>query len=60
MTVKLAVPLTVPRAIPIVVVPVASVLASPCDPGVLLTVAAAAFDELQWPACVTSWVVPSV
>ena len=44
----------------IVVVPVPSVLASPCDPGVLLIVAAAAFDELQCPDCVTSCVLPSV
>ena len=59
-TVNVAVPLTAPTAMPIVVVPVPSVLASPCDPGVLLMVAATAFVELQCPACVTSCVVPSV
>lgn len=59
-TVNAAVPLTVPSPMPIVVVPVPSVLASPCDPGVLLMVAAAAFDELQCPDCVTSCVLPSV
>jgi hypothetical protein len=60
LTVNIAVPLTAPTAIPIVLTPVPSVLASPCDPGVLLMVAAAAFDELQCPDCVTSCVLPSV
>jgi hypothetical protein len=62
LTVNVAPPLTVPTAIPIVLTPVPNptLLASPCDPGLLLTVAAPAFDELQCPVCVTSCVVPSV
>ena len=60
LTVNVAVPLTPPTPIPIVLTPVPSVLASPCVPGVLLTVATPAVDELQCPACVTSCVVPSV
>jgi hypothetical protein len=49
LTVNVAVPLTVPSAMAIVLVPVLRVLASPCVPGVLLMVAAPALDELQCP-----------
>lgn len=59
-TVTLAVPLIAPIAIAIVLVPVPTVLASPCVPGVLLIVTAPAFVELQCPACVTSNVLPSL
>ncbi len=45
---------------PIVVVPVARVLASPAVDAVLLMVATSAAVELQWPLCVRSCVVPSV
>jgi hypothetical protein len=52
--------LTPPELIPIVVVPVPSVVASPAVPAESLMVATVATVELQCPDCVTSWVVPSV
>jgi hypothetical protein len=51
---------TEPELMPIVVVPVASVVASPFVPDELLIVATAAALELQRPVCVRSCVVPSV
>jgi len=60
LTVSPALALTPPRLIPIPVVPVPSVVASPTVPGVSLIVATVATVELQCPACVTSCVVPSV
>jgi hypothetical protein len=60
LTANVADPFTVLSAMPIVVVPTPIVLARPCDPGVLLMVAAPAFEELQCPDCVKSCVVPSV
>jgi hypothetical protein len=60
LTTNVAVPFTVPELIPIVVVPVASVLACPIVPAVLLIVATTATVELQCPLCVRSCVVPSV
>jgi hypothetical protein len=59
-TANVTVPVIVPELIPIVVVPVPSVLASPAVPTVLLIVATLAAVELQCPLCVRSWVVPSV
>ena len=59
-TTSVAVALADPELMPIVVVPVPSVLASPAVPAVLLIVATVATVELQWPLCVRSWVVPSV
>ncbi len=59
-TTSVAVPLIAPELIPIVVVPVASVLANPAVPTELLIVATVASVELQWPLCVKSCVVPSV
>jgi len=52
--------LTPPELIPIIVVPVPSVLASPAVTAVLLIVATVATVELQCPNCVTSCIVPSV
>jgi hypothetical protein len=59
-TTNVALELIEPELIPIVVVPVPSVLASPAVPLVLLIVATVATVELQWPLCVRSCVVPSV
>ena len=59
-TTSVAVPLTVPELIPIVVVPVPAVLTCPIVPAVLLIVATVATVELQCPLCVRSCVVPSV
>lgn len=59
-TTSVAVTLTDPELMPIVVVPVPSVVASPAVPAVLLIVATVAAVELQWPLCVKSCVVPSV
>ena len=59
-TVNVADALTVPELMPIVVLPVASVLAKPFDPVALLIVATVAIVELQCPDCVRSCVVPSV
>jgi hypothetical protein len=59
-TTSVAVPLTVPELIPIVVVPVPAVLACPIVPAVPLIVATVAAVELQCPLCVRSCVVPSV
>jgi hypothetical protein len=59
-TTKVAVALMAPELMPIVVVPVPSVLASPAVSAVLLIVATLATVELQCPLCVKSCVVPSV
>jgi hypothetical protein len=59
-TTSVAVPLTVPELIPIVVVPTPVVLACPIVPAVSLIVATVATVELQYPLCVRSCVVPSV
>lgn len=59
-TVSVAVALIEPELIPIVVVPVASVLASPAVFVVLLIVATVATVELHCPLCVRSCVLPSV
>ena len=59
-TTSVAVPLTVPELIPIVVVPVPVVLTCPIVPAVSLIVATVATVELQCPLCVRSCVVPSV
>jgi len=59
-TTSVAVALTVPELIPIVVVPVSSELASPAVPTVLLIVATFPAVELQCPDCVRSCVLPSV
>jgi hypothetical protein len=59
-TTSVAVPLTVPELIPIVVVPVPAVLTCPIVPAVSLIVATVAIVELQCPLCVRSCVVPSV
>ena len=59
-TMKVVEALTEPEVMPIVVVPVASVLASPSVGAELLIVATVAVVEAQWPVCVRSWVVPSV
>ena len=48
-TVSVAEEFTVPEVMPIVVLPVASVLASPFDPDALLMVATVAAVELQCP-----------
>ena len=60
LTVRLAEPLTEPDVAVIVVVPVPTVLARPSVPVELLTVAAAAFDELQCADWVRSWTLPSL
>lgn len=59
-TTSSAVALIAPELMPIVVVPVPSVLASPPVPAVLLIVATVATVELQCPLCVRSCVLPSV
>jgi hypothetical protein len=59
-TTSVAVPLTVPELIPIVVVPVPVVVTCPMVPAVSLIVATVAAVELQCPLCVRSCVVPSV
>jgi hypothetical protein len=59
-TTSVAVPLTVPELIPIVVVPTPVVLTCPIVPAVSLIVATVATVELQFPLCVRSCVVPSV
>ena len=59
-TVRVAEALTVPELMPIVVEPVASVVAKPFVPDELLMVATPAALEVQCPDWVTSWVVPSV
>jgi hypothetical protein len=59
-TVSVAAALTPFELIPIVVVPVPSVLANPAVPAVSLIVATVAVVELQCPLCVTSCVLPSV
>jgi len=59
-TTSVAVALIAPELMPIVVVPVPSVLASPAVPAVLLIVATVATVELQCPLCVRSCVLPSV
>src|SRR5205807_1724453 len=59
-TTNVACALTEPELMPIVVVPVVSVLASPAVPTVLLIVATLAAVELQCPLGVRSCVVPSV
>ena len=59
-TTNVASALTEPELMPIVVVPVPSVLASPAVPAVLLMVATPAAVELQCPLGVRSCVVPSV
>ena len=59
-TANVAVALTDPELIPIVVVPVPSVVANPAVFVVLLIVATAALLDVQCPDCVTSCVVPSV
>jgi hypothetical protein len=60
LTTNVAIPLIDPELIPMLVVPVPSVLASPAVPLLLLIVATVATVELQWPLCVRSCVVPSV
>jgi len=47
------------KVMPIVVVPTLLLVASPCLPTELLIVATLALVEVQCPASVTSWVVPS-
>ena len=59
-TINVACAFTEPELMPIVVVPVLSVLASPAVPAVLLIVATLAAVELQCPLGVRSCVVPSV
>jgi hypothetical protein len=59
-TTSVAVALTVPELMPIVVVPVPSVLASPAVLDVLLIVATVATLELHCPLCVRFCVLPSV
>ena len=59
-TVRVAVALIVPELMPIVVVPVPSVLASPAVFVVLLIVATFAAVELHCPLCVRFCVLPSV
>jgi hypothetical protein len=59
-TSRVAVPLIDPEATLIAVVPVATVVASPAVPGVLLMVAMVATVELQCPLWVRSCMVPSV
>ena len=59
-TVSVAAALTPFELIPIVVIPVPSVLANPAVPAVSLIVATVATVELQCPLCVTSCVLPSV
>jgi hypothetical protein len=54
-----AVPDTLPDAALIVVEPAATAVARPLEPAALLTVAAAALDELQVTAAVRFWVVLS-
>jgi hypothetical protein len=59
-TSRVAEALTSPDVIPMLVVPTAKVVARPCVPAELLTVATAAFVELQCADWVISCVVPSV
>jgi hypothetical protein len=51
---------TPPALMPIMVEPVASVLANPIVPAASLMVATPIVLEVQYPDCVRSWVVPSV
>jgi isopentenyl phosphate kinase len=60
LTVKVVEALTELEVTPIVVAPVASVLANPAVGAELLIVATVAVVELQCPVCVRSCVVPSV
>ena len=53
-TCSIAVVLTAPELMPIVVVPVPNAVATPAVPAVLLMVATPAAVELQWPLCVRS------
>ena len=53
-TVSVAEAVTEPEAMPMIVVPVLSVVAKPAVALELLIVATAASLELQWPDCVTS------
>ena len=59
-TTSVAVALMLPELIPMVVVPVVSVLASPAVFVVLLIVATVATLELHCPLCVSICVLPSV
>jgi hypothetical protein len=59
-TTSVADALIVPELMPIDVVPVPRLVASPAVAAVLLIVATVATVELHWPLCVRFWVVPSV
>ena len=59
-TVSVADALTVPELIPMLVVPVARLVARPAVGFELLIVATVAAVELQCPVCVRSCVLPSV
>ena len=59
-TVNAAEALIVPEVMPIIVEPVARVLANPFVPDELLIVATLPALDVQCPDCVRSWLVPSV
>jgi hypothetical protein len=59
-TVKVAVPLTLPETALMLDVPALRAEANPCEPEASLMVATLAAEELQYAVCVRSCVVPSV